>query len=75
MQATNGKEGYVLKATLDEITGANVASPQEAVEWQQRQDAATWNATDLPVYESDGVTQIGVFQVTRSTLDYKDPTR
>jgi len=73
VQATNGKGGYVLKETLDEVTGANVSSPEEAIAWQQRQDAAAWDSITIPVFESDGVSQIGSFEVTRSVLDYEDP--
>ena len=71
VQAMEGKEGYVLKKTLDEVTGANVSSPAEAVAWQQRQDAASWVNTSIPVFESDGVTRIGSFEVSRSVLNYK----
>lgn len=72
VQATNGQEGYVLKETLDEVTGANVSSPKEAIAWQQRQETAAWDSITIPVFESDGVSQIGSFEVTRSVLDYEN---
>lgn len=69
VQATNGRQGYVLRETLDEVTGANVSSPQEALEWQRRQDEAGWDRLVIPVFLSDGVIQIGVFEVGRSVPD------
>lgn len=73
VQATNGNEGYVLRETLDQVTGANVSSPEEAIAWQQHQEAAAWDRITIPVFESDGVRQIGFFEVTRSVLDQGDP--
>lgn len=67
VQATNGREGYVLRESLDEVTGANVSSPQEALEWQRRQDDAGWDRLAIPVFLSDGLTQIGVFEINRSS--------
>jgi len=58
VEATNGKTGYVDRHLLDELTGANVSSPEEAVEWQRQQDAAGPSVTYIPVYESDGTTLI-----------------
>lgn len=67
VEATNGKTGYVDRHLLDELTGANVSSPEEAVEWQQQQDEAGSNTTFIPVYESDGTTVIGQFPIASST--------
>lgn len=64
--ASNGAEGYVLKSTLDELTGANVSSPEEAVAWQLAQETATWDSISIPVFASDGVAIVGSFEVTRS---------
>ncbi len=67
VRATNGRDGYVLRATLDAITGADVSSPEEAVVWQRQQEATGRGSMFIPVYESDGVTQVGVFEVSRSS--------
>lgn len=64
--ATNGRHGFVERALLDEATGANVSSPEEAVEWQRRQDEQGGKTIYLPVYESDGNTVVGEFPVTTS---------
>lgn len=72
--ATNGLLGYVDRALLDELTGANVSSPAEAVAWNQAMDAATWDTKTLPVYLLDGITQIGEFVIDRSQgEDVVDP--
>lgn len=55
--ATNGKEGYVLRTDLEEPMPA---SPQEAL---KQQAARAGKDRVIPVYESDGITQIGVFTV------------
>lgn len=67
VEATNGKIGYVDRHLLDELTGANVSSPEEAVEWQKQQDAAGQGVILIPVYESDGITVIGEFPISSST--------
>ncbi|GAA1733916.1 hypothetical protein [Aeromicrobium alkaliterrae] len=61
--ATNGAEGFVVRDDLDEATGANVANPDEAVEWERTKEAGLPDAV-LPVYASDGVTTIGEFVIT-----------
>jgi hypothetical protein len=66
VQASNGAAGYVEKAVLDELTGANVSNPAEAVAWQAAMDKATWDTIEIPVYLSDGETVVGGFPVTRS---------
>ena len=55
--ATNGKNGYAYRADLE---GPVPSSPAEALEWQAEQAGKT---TTIPVYQSDGVTQIGVFEI------------
>lgn len=67
VEATNGNQGYVLRETLDEVTGANVSSPEKALEWQRRQDEAGWDRRVIPVFLSDGLTQIGVFEIGLSS--------
>lgn len=65
--AGNGRMGYVERDLLDELTGANVSNPQEALEWQRQQDeAGPQPSIFIPVYESDGTTQIGTFEISRS---------
>lgn len=55
--ATNQKVGYALRTELD---GPKPSSPEEALRWQAEQaDKSRF----VPVYESDGVTQIGVFRI------------
>ncbi|CAM3606843.1 hypothetical protein OCAE111667_17960 [Occultella aeris] len=58
--ATNGRTGYVSQESLDEASGAHVANPEEVLAWQE-ENAGT--IIVLPVYESDGTTQIGEFQL------------
>lgn len=67
VRATNGRHGHVLRATLDAVTGADVSSPGEAVAWERQQEAAGPGSVLIPVFESDGVTQVGVFEVNRSS--------
>jgi len=55
--ATNGEQGYCLKTDLE--GGEPPKTLEEAI---ASNDAALRGRT-IPVYESDGVTQIGVFQV------------
>ncbi|MBN1459971.1 MAG: hypothetical protein JXA57_10560 [Armatimonadetes bacterium] len=55
--ATNGKTGYALSADL---AGPEPSSPEEALEWQAEHGS---EPRTIPVYESDGVTQIGVFDI------------
>jgi hypothetical protein len=64
---TNGRVGYVDRHLLDELTKANVSSPEEAVDWQRQQDAAGPGVILIPVYESDGTTVIGEFPISRTT--------
>jgi hypothetical protein len=68
VEATNGKQGYVLKTVLDAATGANVSNPQEAIAWQMKVDAmaAAGQDTLIPVYRVDGTTQIGEFEISPS---------
>lgn len=70
-EATNGKVGYVEKEALDEATGANVASPEEAIVWQEQQAAR--GPVEIPVYESDGRTVVGAFQIQPSVGVVSNP--
>ncbi|HEY5229984.1 MAG TPA: peptidase M56 family protein [Galbitalea sp.] len=62
--ATNGKTGYVFAKQLADADGDTAAqhftSPAQALAWQKVHAGKT---TVIPVYESDGTTQIGVFNV------------
>jgi len=55
--ATNQKVGYVDRK---ELNGPKPSSPEEALRWQAEQAG---RSRVIPVYESDGVTQIGVFHI------------
>jgi len=55
--ATNNKVGYSFRIELD---GPKPSSPEEALRWQAEQAG---KSRMVPVYESDGVTQIGVFRI------------
>ncbi|MHB1342636.1 MAG: hypothetical protein ACYCX5_12895 [Coriobacteriia bacterium] len=55
--ATNGKVGYALSADL---AGPEPSSPEEAVRWQAERGS---EPRTIPVYESDGITQVGVCQI------------
>ncbi len=55
--ATNGKDGYVLATDLE---GPTPSSPEEALAWQAARAGKAWV---IPVYQSDGITQIGVFEL------------
>jgi hypothetical protein len=59
--ATNGKDGYVLRTDLEVAAGANLQTPQAAL---SEQAARAGQSQALPVYELDGTTVIGVFEVT-----------
>jgi hypothetical protein len=56
--ATNGRQGYIKKIQLDAAGCSNVTSPAEAIKCQQAHSGTT---SDIPVYNSDGKTQIGQF--------------
>jgi hypothetical protein len=57
--ATNGLTGYVLKTDLD---GPEPRTPEGAL---SQQAAQAGKDQVIPVYESDGITQIGVFVVSQ----------
>ena len=66
-----GEPGYVKRTELDAATGANVSSPKEAVAWQKTQTARAAKAasTFLDVYDQDGKTVIGKFEVQYSSIE------
>ena len=64
--ATNGKEGYVLRTDLEEPMPT---SPQEAL---AQQAARAGKDRVIPVYELDGITQIGVFIVGGGRIIIQD---
>lgn len=55
VQATNGKEGYAYRTDLE---GPEPSSPAAAI---AQQKAKGGKPDVIPVYEVDGITQIGVF--------------
>ena len=55
--ATNNKVGYSFRTGLN---GPTPSSPEEALRWQAEQAG---KSRVVPVYESDGATQIGVFSI------------
>jgi hypothetical protein len=59
--ATNGKHGFCLRSDFDgPADGTTPSTPPEEVE---ALNEAGLRGRTIPVYESDGVTQIGVFQI------------
>jgi hypothetical protein len=54
--ATNGKHGYCLKSDLE-------GTPPKTLEEAEEITKRGLRGYTIPVYESDGVTQIGVFQI------------
>ncbi|MDN4473023.1 hypothetical protein [Demequina zhanjiangensis] len=58
--ATNGLFGYVRREDLQAVYGPEPTSPAEALE---RQQEPGYGIGDIPVYQSDGVTVIGEFEV------------
>jgi hypothetical protein len=66
VEASNGQMGYVDTALLNELTGANVATPEEAVAWTKQMESETWDSIEIPVYDFQGVSQVGVFIISRT---------
>jgi hypothetical protein len=62
--ATNGRQGYVRRDDLEEANGTTASqeftSPEDALRWQEQNAGKT---IFIPVYESDGTTVIGEFQI------------
>lgn len=59
-------EGYARAADLDSFSPdhpGQPGTPDEALAWQSDRDKAFPHGWDIPVFESDGVTQIGVFHI------------
>lgn len=68
-QATNGNIGYVRKSDLDEASGAGVSNPSEAIAWER---AKPRKAVEIPVFETDGISQIGWFEVVPTFAETGD---
>ena len=67
----HGKKGYVLAVDLN---GKTPTSPEEAVAMTLAQDKGT--PPVIPLYESDGVTQIDTFTLSKTTeVDVTDSGR
>lgn len=64
VMTTDNQPGYVWRTDLNDADGTTAAesfiSPEDALRWQE-QNAGIVHY--IPVYESDGTTQIGLFQV------------
>jgi hypothetical protein len=60
VQTLEGKEGYAFSKDLAVAEDNEVTSPTEAMEWMKTH-AGTY--IDVPVYEEDGRTKIGVFRI------------
>lgn len=58
--ATNGREGYAYTTALNTAGGPLPTSPEEAVARTKANEGRTFS---VPVYESDGQTQIGIFTI------------
>ncbi len=62
VEATNGKVGYVHADELHALDGTTAAesfkSPEEAIAWS---DAHANDYNEIPVYEADGTTPVGIF--------------
>ncbi|MDI6799550.1 MAG: hypothetical protein QMD53_02615 [Actinomycetota bacterium] len=65
VEATNGKVGYAYRADLE---GPEPSSPAAAI---AQQKAKKGKPDIIPVYEVDGVTQIGVFFCEHNTGNAK----
>ena len=57
----DGESGYLRRTELDEATGHNVSSPEEALAWNEY--VRQRGPVDLPLYREDGVTVVGYFTV------------
>ena len=59
--ATNGKLGFIKNAERKVATGdpSLFKSPQEALRWQESRGDGP---VTVPVYDLDGITQIGIFE-------------
>lgn len=59
-------EGYARAADLEALSSDHTtlpSNPDEALEWQAERDERYPDGWDIPVYTSDGVTQIGTFRI------------
>lgn len=64
---TTGVTGYVRRVDLDEADGSNVTTPDEALAFQEQVDelvASGVTSVFIPVYEADGRTVIGEFEIS-----------
>jgi hypothetical protein len=64
VEATNGKVGYSLR---DDLEGPDPKTPEEAVRLQA---ARSGTSREIPVYLSDGKTEIGVFVIEDGGATY-----
>ncbi len=58
---TDNRHGYIRRSELEAAMGPEPTSPTEAIEMQEaRQPGSTY----IPVYASDGITVLGVFEIS-----------
>ena len=62
---SRGRQGYIMKKTLDELTGGNITTLEEAIEWEESRDSRPAQIL-IPVFESDGITMVGTFKIDNS---------
>lgn len=55
--------GYVYAEELDAGHPEQFSSPEDALQWQAEYEAEYPDGRDVPVYESDGITQIATFRI------------
>lgn len=67
-ESADGTQGYVSRKVLDEVTGANVANPAEALAWQDAQRRAPQGEAAIPLLARDGVTVVGEFSIDRDPV-------
>lgn len=60
MRTVDFKSGYAYSSDIEAASGGQVKNPEEAGEWMR---AHKGTYTDIPVYLSDGQTQIGVYRI------------
>ncbi|PPI00070.1 peptidase M56 family protein [Rathayibacter sp. AY1B7] len=62
--ADDGRQGYVRRSDLEDADGTTAqrsfTTPEDALEWQEQNDGITHT---IPVYATDGTTQLGEFTV------------
>lgn len=71
VEYAGGKTGYIYAAELFAAEGVDVASPEEALAWEN--DRGVRGIRQLTVYASDGETRIGVWDGLQGGPAQSDP--